>query len=333
MTTTSLDTELQLPLSDHAQKQTTQARSWPRHSPLSPAQMVAVMALAIFICECGVMFLLYKLPPLEPIMEAIVDSSALLLSLLPFYFFLYHPFWREHQQFSTEVSVLSRKLIKSVEDERKRLSHDLHDQFGQTLTALKFRTDALQKCIPQENTDQQNQVREMSHIITQLSNELREVTCLLRPETLDKLGLVPAMQNLAAGFRAILPEVKIDEHYELSDRTSTGLNETVELTLYRVCQECLHNIGKFAEAELVTISLKEQAEQILLVDTDDGVGFVVRRFHDGQREGRQGIGLLGIRERVDDLGGTFDLTTQPGSGTTVKVIIPIASEGVNGTSN
>ena len=331
----SLDTEQHspLPLPGQTKKHKIQVLGWPRRSPLSPKHMLAVMALAIFLCELGVMSLLYILPPIKPIMEAIVDSSVLLLSLLPIYFFLYRPFWNEHQQFSTEVCVLSRKLMKSVEEERKRISCELHDQFGQTLTALKFRTDALRKSLPQENTDQQDQVREMSHIITQLSNELREVTSLLRPETLDELGLVPAIQNLAADFRAVHPEVQIDEHYELDDRVNSGLNEAVELALYRVCQECLNNIGKYAGANLVTIFLEQQAGKILLVVTDDGVGFTVRRCHGGRREGRQGIGLLGMRERVDDLGGAFDLITQPGSGTIVKVVIPIASEGDNGTSN
>lgn len=329
MASPSLDTELHQSLASQDRKYKPKVRSWPHRSPLSPGLMVIVMSLAIFGCETAVMYLFYGLPP----QEAFLDSSILLLSLVPFYLFFYRPFWNEHQQFSQEVSSLSRKLMKSVEDERKRVSHDLHDQCGQTLTALQFRTEALRKSIAVENTAQQDQVREMSRLITQLSNELREVTCQLRPETLEKLGLVSAMENLTSDFRIIHPEVQIVEHYYLSDRANSGLNEAAELALYRICQECLHNIAKYAEANLVTIFLEQKAGQVLLRVTDDGVGFVVRRCHGGRRKGRQGFGLLGIRERVDELGGTFDLTTQLERGTTVKVVIPIASEGADGTSN
>ncbi len=252
---------------------------------------------------------------------------------VPFYFFFYRPFWNEHRQFSAEVRVLSRKLMESVEDERKRLSHDLHDQCGQTLTALQFRTGALQKGLQKENSGQQQQVQEMKSLISQLSDELRDVTYSLRPETLEKLGLVSAMQDLAADFRTIHPEVQLHEDYNYSTNVHPDLRETIELAIYRICQECLNNISKYADAKQVNLHLADHSGHIILYVTDDGKGFIVRRCHGGKRDGRQGIGLLGIRERVDELGGSFDLTTQPGCGTSVKVVIPIAEEEANGPAN
>lgn len=328
MASPSLDTELrQTALPDQEQKSGQQIQVWPRRSPLSPGLMAIVLALAVFVCEASVMLLLYYLPPVSPVLEAIFDSSALVLSLLPVYLLLYKPFWSEHQQFSKEVSSLSRKLMKSAEDERKRVSHDLHDQCGQTLTALQFRTEALRRCITKEECDLQGQVEEMSKLISQLTDELREVTYRLRPETLEKLGLVSAMENLTADFKAIQPEVQVVENYSLAERIHSGLSEAAELALFRICQECLHNISKYAEAKLVTITLEPQRKYVLLEVRDDGKGFIVRRCHGGRRKGRQGFGLLGIRERVADLGGRFDLATQLGNGTCVRVLIPIESEG------
>jgi signal transduction histidine kinase len=95
------------------------------------------------------------------------------------------------------------------------------------------------------------------------------------------------------------------------------------MALYRICQECLNNIQKHADATRVRIQLERQANNVYLNIADNGKGFTIRRCHGGKRGGRQGIGLLGIRERVNDLAGKFTLTSSKGKGTQVEIFLPI----------
>ena len=129
------------------------------------------------------------LPNISGVVEGVLDATILLVLLSPLYLLFYRPFWQEHQNFSREVKHLSRKLMKTAEDERKRISHDLHDQCGQTLTALQFGFDALRRSLPESCDESKTQIKELSGILSQLGNELREVTHRLRPDLLDQLGL------------------------------------------------------------------------------------------------------------------------------------------------
>jgi len=292
-------------------------------SPTPPSRIAIVIAVVVVTCETLIMFLLEVLHPMPIPIPALVDSSILLACLAVFYIVYFRPFWDQHQQFALEVSHLSRCLMSSVEDERKRLSHDLHDQCGQTLTALQLRMDALRKLVPPTHKQQQKQMVEIKMLLSQLSNEIREVSYHLHPVILDKVGLVSALESMVADFAALHPEIEIVENYQLADELPAVLDEHGSLALYRICQECLNNIAKHAEANRISISLGQCTSYLTLVIEDNGKGFTIRRIHGGRRHGRMGIGLLGIRERVADLNGTLDVNTAPGSGTCVTVQVPI----------
>jgi len=282
-----------------------------------------MMAIAIFICEAMDMFLVSRFSPMPRLVEAMLDSTILIALLTPIYLLFYRPFWREQQIFSREVSYLSRKLLETVEEERKRISHDLHDQCGQTLTALQFRFDALRRGLPESCTESGEQIKEVSVILRQLSNEIREVTQGLRPDLLRQLGLVAALRSLVTEFSKTHPQTLINEHYDVSDQSCQSLDSEIEVALYRICQECLNNISKHAQAPAVIVRLDEDDSQIILNMGDHGRGFDSRPKMLGNDK-RQGIGLLGIRERVADLGGTFNLSTEVGKGTFITVKFPLS---------
>lgn len=294
------------------------ARPWKGPVPLSPKRMALLMGLAVFFCEAFAMLLIAQLPELSGVTEVLVDSSILLVLLTPLYLFYYRPFWSEHQTFSREVSFLSRKLLRTVEEERKRVSHELHDQCGQTLTALQFGLEALRKGMTEECDEAKEQVRELTALVGQLSNEMREVTHSLRPALLEQIGLEAALRSLIAEFSRLHSEIEISESYcgEGGDRAK--YDDEVELALYRICQECLNNISKHALADKVIVRLEEDDEWVVLNMGDHGCGFDPRQGGDQ----RKGFGLLGIRERVADLGGTFRLSTGVGKGTFITVELP-----------
>jgi signal transduction histidine kinase len=289
--------------------------------------MALLMACAIFICEVGVMFVLSNLPPLSREYEAIIDSTILLTFLTPFYFLLYRPFWEEHKRFEGEIQHLSQQLLSSAEEERKRISHDLHDQCGQTLTAIQFGMDALRRSIPEHHLQQKEDIRDIVKLISQLGNEIREITYQLRPTMLDEMGLVSALRSLVSDISRQHPTLDINEEYSVG-KMEKKLPQSIEVALYRTCQESLNNIIKYAQASEVSIILERQEAKILLSVQDNGVGLDTRKLEPTAKS-RQGIGLLGMRERVTALQGEFEIISEPWKGTSIIVALPV-SEDENG---
>lgn len=298
-----------------------------RRKALTPLGMALLMACAIFICEVGVMFVLSNLPPLSREYEAIIDSTILLTFLTPFYFLLYRPFWEEHKQFEGEIQHLSQKLLSSAEEERKRISHDLHDQCGQTLTAIQFGMDALRKSMPGHLLQQKEDIRDIVKSISQLGNEIREITYQLRPAMLDEMGLVSALRSLVSEVSRQHPTLDINEEYAVG-KLKKKLPPNIEVALYRTCQESLNNIIKYAQASEVSIILGRQETHVVLSVQDNGIGLDTRKLGSTAKS-RQGIGLLGMRERVAALQGEFEIISEPGKGTSIIVALPV-SEDENG---
>jgi len=291
--------------------------------PIPPSRIAAVIALYVLVSETAIMFLLESLHPLPIPWPALLDSSILLACLAVFYVAYFRPFWDEHQQFALEVSHLSRRLMSSAEDERKRLTQDLHDQCGQTLTALQLRIDALRKTIPQTHKQQHHQLLEITGLLSRLGSEFRDVTHSLQTVTLDKVGLVSALRSLLGEFASLHPQIEVVENFQLTDELLPGLDEHGALALFRICQEGLNNIHKHAEASRVEISLGQCSAFVTLVVEDNGKGFTQRRIHGGRRKGHLGIGLLGMRERVSELKGALDVASALGTGTRITVQLPL----------
>ena len=295
-----------------------------RRKALTPFYMVLLMACIIFICEVGVMFVLSGLPPLSRGIEAIIDSSILIVFLSPFYLLLYKPFWEEHKRFEDEIQHLSQQLLNSAETERKRISHDLHDQCGQTLTAIQFGMDALGKSIPGNLLQQKEEIRDISRMISQLGNEIREITYQLRPTMLDEMGIIPALRSLVSEVSRQHPNLDITEEYSVGD-LRRKIPQSIEVALYRTCQESLNNVIKYAQASEVSILLEQQEDKLILNVQDNGVGLDTRKLG-FTANSRRGIGLLGMRERVAALKGEFEVVSEIEKGTSVIVALPISED-------
>lgn len=216
---------------------------------------------------------------------------------------------------------LLERIVAAQEKERKRLARDLHDQTGQTLTALLLGLRSLETVIQNNPPLAQQRLRELEQVCAAALDDLRQLTADLRPAQLDDLGLVAALREMAktVGERSrIAIEVNV-----------TGprrrLQPELETILYRVAQEALTNAVRHSQAARIKIELQLAEQSAELLIADDGVGFVPEQVLSAQAP-RRAWGLLGMQERVALAGGSFEIESAPGRGTRVKVRVPCANE-------
>ena len=207
---------------------------------------------------------------------------------------------------------LSRHLQHAREDERSRLARELHDELGALLTAAKL--DAAR--IRPKLADAPPEVHERLKHLTQTLNSgialKRRIIEDLRPSSLSNLGLLPALEILGSEFAE---RAGVAVHMKLTP--GIGLDAGAQLTAYRMVQEALTNIAKYAQAGAVEISLALDGPMALLTVQDDGIGFDA-----AQARGRGAHGLTGMRYRVESEGGMFEIDAAPGRGTRLSAWLP-----------
>lgn len=224
------------------------------------------------------------------------------------------------KQAESEIRQLSRRLIRVIEEERRALAADLHDEFGQVLTSLQLDVEELLDAYAPDRQEPRDICRNVVGQIQKLAEKIRDTTSRLRPEMLDHLGLIPTLQWFIGNYRRRRPELDIAFQCAGFKRR---LGPDVELALYRVCQEAMRNIEKYAQAKRVTIQLTHSHPQVIFIVKDDGVGFDAGAIGLPDDAGRIGIGLLSMKERMASLGGTIAIRSAPGRGATIRVEAPV----------
>ncbi len=210
---------------------------------------------------------------------------------------------RELAERETELARLSRQLLSAQEDERRRIAHELHDKLGQSLAAVKLHLGALRK--PPKN----GQEEEIMKIVDQAIAETRSLAYSLRPPLLEELGLGPSLHQLAEMVKA-----SSDLEVQLAMEEEERLPKPLESLLFTVSQEAIKNVQQHAQATRVVVSLSRKPGKVILTVKDDGIGL--------RSTGSQGLGLLGIRERVEGIGGQLTIHSSVGSGTCLTVEVP-----------
>lgn len=219
---------------------------------------------------------------------------------------------RAHRE---DLRQLSLKVLSTQEDERRRISRELHDAMGQGLLALKLHLEILADQIPPEMASQREEIGEAHAIATQTIEEIRRLVADLRPLKLDDLGLVPTLRGLIKDFsrkfkiRTTLKRVKLYRR----------LPSDMETMIYRIVQEALTNVAKHARATQVSIWLERIEERVRVRVIDNGIGFDATTL--ARRRARR-FGLVGIQERVDLMGGGFQILSGRGRGTELRVELP-----------
>lgn len=198
------------------------------------------------------------------------------------------------------------------EEERKRIARELHDELGQALTALKIDLDWLGAKKLADDPLVAAKLESMNGILDKTVESVRRIAEDLRPGMLDDLGLATSVEWLVQQF-----EQRTGIHSELQmDREEFDLADSVSICVFRIIQEMLTNVARHAVAAHLRVTLLQDNGNVSLVVQDDGKGFTVGKVK------KRSFGLLGIRERVAMLGGTLDLQSAPGEGTTIRVTLP-----------
>ena len=225
---------------------------------------------------------------------------------------------REHQ-LRRSLHASLQKVLAAQEDERKRIARELHDDTAQSLLFLIHRLDALHDQIttlaPEETA---RQLRDLHEVGVKTLTDLRRYTQKLRPAILDDLGLMAALEWLADAVQA---ESRIEVGVRWDD-PRPELSRDAQLALFRIAQEALNNVRKHAAADRVTVRLSAAKGRLRMSVTANGQGFVPpEQTAELSAGGKRG--LLGMRERVELLGGELEIISSPGGGTEVRALVPL----------
>ena len=222
------------------------------------------------------------------------------------------------QERTTSLRHLSAKLMRSQDDERRRIARNLHDSLGQLLTSIKINLELLSGY----DAPQQDVLVAALNSVEQCMSETRTLSCLLHPPLLDEVGFSSAARWYTDEF-AKRSAIKVE--LELPDEGVDRLPELVRIALFRVLQESLTNVHRHSGSPSVEVRLKFNHQAVLTV-RDFGRCVPAELLKNSQGRGKHfGVGLSGMRERVHDLGGTFEIQSS-GDGTLVIVSIPLATE-------
>jgi len=211
-----------------------------------------------------------------------------------------------------ELRRLSQKLSGAQEDERRNISRELHDEVGQMLTALSMELGNLDEFRHNPGPGFADHLEQAKRLTEETLRSIRSMSAGLRPSVLDELGLAPALRWQARAFTKS-SNIPVEMHLaeDLGDMPDAHLT-----CIYRVVQEALTNCARHAKAKSIRVTLDSGSGTLSLIVQDDGVGFDVRKARG------QGLGLLGIEERVRELGGSVRLESSPGAGTLLRCDIP-----------
>lgn len=296
------------------------------------------VGLAFFLLLNTMVYLLlsHSLRPVNRILEAInrIEQGDLTTRLptfaLPEFDRIGHSLNRMAESLIAERQLeenrqLTHLIQKHIEDERRSLARELHDELGQYVTAIKtFAVGITNRAKANSTVAGMPEIASSAQVIVSAANQIYDgmhnIIRQLRPGSLDNLGLAETLKDVVSSYQAQHPEIQI--HLHLSENLEFGnlqsLGETVSINLYRIVQESLNNALKYAQATKVDIRLTKSATgELQLTIKDNGIGMDV----DAVDQTRH-FGLLGMRERVQALNGSFSIVASPNQGTTIDISVP-----------
>lgn len=220
---------------------------------------------------------------------------------------------RERQAAEDQIKALLKQLLTVQEDERRRIAREIHDTLGQQMTALRMTLEAW-RLHGAARADLSQDAQRALEISQEIDASIDFLMSDLRPAALDHLGLGAAFADLV---RSWSERTGIAAEYHPSGLDGLALPPLIEINLYRLAQEALHNVHKHARATSVAVLLDRRGDELVLIVEDNGVGFDPEAAASAER--RPGVGLIGMRERAMLIGGEFEVESAPGRGTIVFV--------------
>jgi signal transduction histidine kinase len=215
---------------------------------------------------------------------------------------------------ASDAAELSRHLLKGEEEERRRISRELHDETGQALMVLRFQLEMLGSNV--RNQEQKARVQESLDVLDRTIEGLRRIIARLSPRVLEEFGLLAAIRRHA---QLLASQSRMKARVELPAEIAP-MDHDIEVALYRSAQEALQNIAKHSRARNFVVRLHATASEIQLVIEDDGSGMATKTPDDG------GFGLTGMRERAVALGGSMTVESRRGRGTQLRIVLPFCAK-------
>lgn len=248
------------------------------------------------------------LPTEKELFRAVADRSSLAIDRMRMTDAL-----RERER---RIVELSGHLLKAQEDERKRISRELHDETGQALMVIRLYLGMLDTTVT--NRASKSKIVELLEVVDRTIEGIRRIIARLSPLVLQELGLVAALRKEA---KDLARATGIVARVEMSDDVGR-LSPDIEAAIYRVVQESLHNVAKYAQAKTVNIDVVREDGWLRLAIEDDGVG-----IHSTSNPRRRSYGLTGMRERISALGGNLSVSSRKGQGTRITASVPVTDAG------
>jgi signal transduction histidine kinase len=226
------------------------------------------------------------------------------------------PYEMAHRGVQDAIAAL-RHLNETLEEQIKRIAYAVHDEAGQILVAVHLALADLTRELPER---QKGQVGRIEELLNKVEKELRRYSHELRPTVLDDLGWIPAIRFLAEGVSK-----RADLAIQVQTTVAGRLPGSMEIALYRIIQEALTNAARHAKASRVRIRIGRKDGRVSCSIEDDGVGFDVRAL----QSKRKGLGLVGMQERLNGIGGTLSIDSAKGRGTKLLIQLPMETANAN----
>jgi len=218
------------------------------------------------------------------------------------------------------LRALTRQLEDAKEEEKRSIARELHDELGQLLSAIKINLKALGR-LPDRAEERSERIVDAIALVDDMIGHVRAMALDLRPPLLDELGLVPALRGYAEG-QSVRTGVAIGVE---ANAGAEALRPETAIAAFRIVQQAVHNTLQHARASGITVSVRTDARRLLLSVRDDGRGFDVAEALQRAASGRH-LGLLGMRERVEALGGRLEIESSPGQGAEIRASVPLEEE-------
>lgn len=286
----------------------------------SNVEWLRISVAIVFILIGELVFTLY---------ENVYDLDNLLghvYKAIGYYFLFRGIFFPQFQRVFVEKEQAEEKLkeqeqkmtsliLQAQEDERKRVSRDLHDGVGQALYSILVSLKMLRHSI--RDSSLQEQMREVEHLTSEAMDEVKQIAFQLRPSVLDDLGFIPALRSQIEKYEHTF---HVNISLDVKGTNQQRYTPEIETALYRIFQEALTNAVKYANTSEIEVQFTHEDDQIRLMIRDHGIGFDPDELSSSDRKG---LGLFGIRERAALVGGEADIISKKGEGTVVRVRIPL----------
>jgi PAS domain S-box-containing protein len=225
-----------------------------------------------------------------------------------------------------DLQLLSSQIISVQEEERRRISRELHDDAGQALTAMKINLEMLEKEIPESSTNIRKRLTETKQLLTHTLKEVRSLSFELRPSLLDHFGILSAIRGYSKNFSE-RTNINVEVH---GKNITERFPPEIEILFYRCAQEALTNVAKHSEAKSVTIDIVQYENKLHMKIKDSGNGFDVNRHFEKNINGSS-LGLFGMRERAALLGGKLKIHSERNKGTELEILAPFKFNTIKNT--